>query len=233
VDGRQAMHTNAADTRLSEFEHARTNAKSTLMRNSYAQVINLTKESLWVFKELVEAYEAGGEEHILLDNQRLDQRNQNLLQIRKQLQEATQQLDSKSDDLTRAAVTLRIRMLQSMLETDLSGVNAELLHIQTSIRLEVVPRLAEQLFDKIYFPDEKSFKLEAVKDGINFAIGLVPWLSVFHSGLLTVYGIATRRKRLKRDTDQHLLYLEDYSHALNVWCDAAHSAIRSLQPIDE
>ena len=228
------MHTNAADQRLSEFEHARTNAKSRLMRNSYAQVINLTKESLWVFKELVEAYLAGGEEHILLDNQRLDQRNQQLLQIRKQLQEATQQLDSKSNDLTRAAVALRIRLLQSMLETtELSGVNAELLHIQSSIRLEVVPRLAEQLFDKIYFPDEKSFKLEAVKDGINFAIGFVPWLSVFHSGLLTVYGIATRRERLKKDTDQHVLYLEDYCHALNMWCDAAHSAIRSLQLIDE
>lgn len=228
------MYTTAADQRLSEFEHARTNAKSTLMRNSYAQVIYLTKESLWVFKELVEAYEAGGEEHILLDNQRLNQRNQQLLQIRKQLQEVTQQLDPESDDLTRTAVTLRIRLLQSMLETaDLSGVNAELLHIQSSIRLEVVPCLAEQLFDKIYFPDEKSFKLEAVTDGINFAIGLVPWLSVFHSGLLTVYGIATRREMLKKVTDEHVLYLEDYCHALNMWCDAAHSAIRSLQPIDE
>jgi hypothetical protein len=228
------MHTNSADQRLSEFEHARTNAKSTLIRNCYAQVINLTKESFWVFKELVEAYEAGGEEHILLDNQRLDQRNQQLLQVRKQLQEATQQFDSESNDLTRAAVTLRIRLLQNMLETaDLSGVNAELLHIQSSIRLEVVPRLAEQLFDKIYFPDEKSFKLEAVKDGINFAIGFVPWLSVFHSGLLTVYGIATRRERLERESDEHVLYLEDYCHALNMWCDAAHSAIRSLQPIDE
>lgn len=227
------MHVNAYDKRLSEFEHARSTAKSILLRNHYAQAIGLTKRSLWVFKELLEAYGAGADEAARLDNQQLDYRNQKLLQLGKQLQEATQQLDSETDELMRSAVKLRIRMLQSMLETDLSGVNAELLHIQSSIKLEVVPRLAEQLFDKIYSPDEKSFAFEAVKDGINFAIGLVPWLSLFHSGLLTIYGIATRREKLKNDADQHVLYLEDYCHALNMWCDAAHSAIRSLQPIDE
>jgi hypothetical protein len=142
-------------------------------------------------------------------------------------------LETKTDDLSKKHATQKIKMVQTRLDPDVSVVSTELFSIQSSVRLEAVPALAKTIFDDILAPNEESFSLEAVVHGINFAVGAIPLLGNFYSGLLAIHGIATSRKNIQRNADKHLKYLEDYCHALKIWGEAAQSAIRVLQPIDE
>jgi hypothetical protein len=227
------MDGNAYKKRIDDFCRARSEAKSNLLCNYYAHAINLTEESLWILSNLIECGNAKFDEDKQLIDNRLNQQSQKLKEIESQLKEAQRELETKTDDLSRSLAILKIKMLRTSLDLDVSDINTELFSIESSIRLKVVPRLGEQFFDNIVAPDEQSFKLEAVVDGINFAIGLVPFLGNMYSGLLAIYGITTKRKKTRKTADKHLVYLEEYCHALKIWGVAAQSAIRALQLIDE
>ncbi|MGH8654560.1 MAG: hypothetical protein ACREYE_21385 [Gammaproteobacteria bacterium] len=223
---------NCYKNRLDDLRRAQSEAESFLLRNYYAHAINLTEESLCLLADLVERGMEKFEEDKRLVDQRLAGQSGKLEQIAKQLEEAKQDLATKTDDLSRSIATLKLKMLRTSLTLDVSGINTELLMIGSSIRLNVVPGLTEQLFNNILCPDETYFQLEAVIEGINFVIGLVPFLGNVYSGLLAINGITTNRKRIRKAADKHVVYLEAYCHALKIWIVAAQSAIRSLQVID-
>ena len=227
------MDGNACKKRLDDFRRAMDSAKSRHLRNFYAYAINVTEESLWILSELLEIGHEKMDEDNRLINDRIERQNQTLRDLDRKLNEAKLDLETKTDDLSRSLAILKIKMIQTRLDLDVSAENTELFGIQSSIRLGVVPALGKSLFDDILTPDEESFSVEAAVDGIHFAVGLIPFLGNIYSGLLAIHGIAARRDTLQRNADSHLAYLEEYCYALKIWGEAAQSAIRALQPLDE
>jgi len=131
------MDGNVYTKRLNEFRRAKADAKSTLLRNYYNRAINLTEGSLWILSDLIECGNAKFKEDKKHIDNRFTLQRQKLKRIEDQIKEAQQELETKTDNLSRSIAILNLKMLRSSLDIDIFGNHTELLSIQSSVRLEL------------------------------------------------------------------------------------------------
>jgi hypothetical protein len=123
-------------------------------------------------------------------------------------------------------------MNRTIAATDASRLNTEILQSQMALRSRLAQALERELVESIYAPDDSRFSLDAVVDGLDVAVGMIPLVGNIYASLRALYNITTRRRKTRDTAHRYARYLEDYAIASRLWIAAAEAAIRSFE-VDE
>jgi hypothetical protein len=223
----------AISDRIETLRTSLNNTKSSTLRDLYVQAIRLTEDASWRVLRLFESAEVKHAEDAELAANRHDSAMKQLASFNHDLAEIESNLKTQGSDVIRASELLRLEMIKIMLAPGPFELHTALLDHQATERIRNVALLAEQLTKNILAPDQGKFVFKTAVEGINFAIGLIPYAGNVYSALLSAYAIGTDRSKKEKNADEVACYLEEYCNAIRVWMAAADGAIRVLSPIEE
>jgi hypothetical protein len=218
----------AYSKRLDFFRVARDGATKTF-KPLYAGAVDLTEDALPVAMALVKrAHDKFAEDASVVD-QRLRQGDARIERLEKLLAGAERTLASKTaDESDRIVTEADLQFIRTILSTDVSNTNTRIFAQGSDIALGVVSKLLEQLFDHIYYPDEGSFSLETVKEGLDAILASIPLAGAVYSITTAIHRIAERAKLRQQAANDHARYVEDYCEAIERWKRAAAAVMLSF-----
>ncbi len=223
----------AFSDRIEKLRTSLNQTKSSTLRDLYVQAIRLTEDASWRVLRLFESAEVKGADDAELAAKRHDWAMKQLESFKHDLAKIESHLTTPGNEVIHASEVLRLRMIKIMLECGPLELHTELLNHQAMERIKSVDLLAEQLTKNILAPDRGKFVFTTAVEGINFAIGLIPFAGNFYSALVGAYAISTDRSKKEKNADEVACYLEEYCNAIMVWMAAADGAIRALAPTEE
>jgi hypothetical protein len=214
--------------RLDFFRVARDGATKTL-KPLYAGAVDLTEDALPIGMELVKRAGEKFEDDSAVVDQRLDRGGERLKRLEKLLTGAERTLATKiANETDRAIAEADLALIRATLSTDVSNINTRIFATGSDMALTVVSKLLDQLFDEIYYPDEGSFSLETVKQGLAAILSSIPFAGAAYSITTALYQISERAKLRQQTANDHVRYVEEYCEAIERWKRAAAAVMLSF-----
>jgi len=198
----------------------------------YARAIRLTKDGNRAAEALYDIGVANIRETTELAKRQLEHNEARLQNFQKLLAHADRALsDGTSTKFAKSLAEVDARfVLIGLFTVDAAKVNLENFVEASNKTVEAVPALIVELYDSIYYPDEGSFKLAAVKQTLNAIISSIPVIGNGYAIASSVYQVTERAKLNQAAAIQHARYVEDYCEAIERWTLAAATAILFLLP---
>jgi hypothetical protein len=228
------------DKKLKELNDSRDAAKSPGVVSTLNDAIAQTEQSLALCGKLEESWTEATKVLIDRDRQKQALEDAAMETMRRTLAEVTAAVAAsagenpkvaiKSLDLARLRIeTLRLELKASEAASRLSAVARE----NAMLPATVPPKLIDWLFDGVWKPGRRDFDDDAMVQGADFIVGLIPFAGNVYSGVRALWNIGRARRAALAAWDAESLYIESYGAALSLWQGAALEAISVCDTIVE